>query len=66
MTEQDQSSCCGESPVHQIQSPDAVSDGLVTVDMFNELQLEVMQLRAELSRLRDAVAVTDNVDVDEE
>ena len=66
MSEQDQSSYCGSEPLHQIQSPDALSDGQVTIDMFNELQLEVMQLRAELAKLRGIVAAVDDQEVDED
>lgn len=66
MSEQDQSSCCGGEPLHQIQSPEAMSDGQVTIDMFNELQLEVMQLRAELAKLRGVVSAADVQEVDEE
>ena len=66
MSEQDQSSRCGGEPLHQIQSPEALSNGQVTIDMFNELQLEVMQLRAELAKLRGIVAAVGDQDVDEE
>ncbi|MFL2869779.1 MAG: hypothetical protein ACJZ8O_03435 [Pirellulaceae bacterium] len=66
MSGQDQSSCCGGESLNQIQSPSAVSDGQVTIDMFNELQLEVMQLRAELAKLRGVVAAEDDQEVDEE
>ena len=66
MSEQEQSSYCGSEPLHQIQPPDVLSDGQVTIDMFNELQLEVMQLRAELAKLRGIVAAVDDQEVDEE
>ena len=41
----------------------AVETGAITRDMFNELQLEVMHLKAELARLR---SLLDSGDTDSE
>jgi hypothetical protein len=40
----------------------AVETGAITRDMFNELQLEVMSLKAEVARLRGLLESSDSED----
>ena len=41
-----------------------VEPGQVTLDMFNELQLEVMHLKAEIARLRGIIDSPDSANED--
>ena len=40
----------------------AVETGAITLDMFNELQLELMSLKAEVARLRGLLESSDSED----
>jgi len=52
-----------ELPVMNMASIQAGSPEYITVDLFNELQLELHQLRAEFARLRNEVeAIRDQAD----